>query len=101
MFGILLDNAIEATLKSKNKYIKLEIHFDIKKNAHVIKIYNTYNNKENIDLTKIYDKGYSSKKVKSGIGLWEVKRMINSYNNSQIYATIENDFFIQNIIIES
>lgn len=101
MFGILLDNAIEATLKSKNKYIKLEIHFDIKKNAHVIKIYNTYNNKENIDLTKIYDKGYSSKKVKSGIGLWEVKRMINSYNNSQIYATIEDEFFIQNIIIES
>ena len=100
IFGIILDNAIEATNKTSNKYVKLEIHFDKLKNAKIIRVYNTYDKSANIDLSKIYDKGYSSKKVKSGIGLWEVKRLISNNKKSQIYATIENDMFIQNIIIE-
>ena len=100
ILGIILDNAIEASSKSKEKYIKLEIHYSQIKNAHIIRVYNTFNNSETIDLNKIYEKGYSSKEVKSGIGLWEVKRIINLSKNSQIFATIENEFFVQNIIIE-
>lgn len=100
IFGILLDNAIEATNKAKEKYIKLEIHFNKKKNAQVIKIYNTYDTNINIDLEKIYEKGYSSKEVKSGIGLWEVKKFIDGHKKSQIFATIEGNMFVQNIIIE-
>ncbi len=100
IFGILLDNAIEATQKAKEKYIKLEIYFDEKKYANIIKIINTYDTSINIDLNNIYEKGISSKKVKSGIGLWEVKKLIKRNKNSQIYATIEKDKFVQNLIIE-
>lgn len=100
IFGILLDNAIEAVRKVDNKYIKLEIHHNNIKGADVIRIINSFNtiNKPNLDT--IYEKGVSSKKVKSGIGLWEVKKMINKTKNSQIYATIEGDKFVQNLVIE-
>jgi len=100
IFGILLDNAIEATQKAKEKYIKLEIYFDEKKYANIIRIINTYDTSINIDLSNIYEKGISSKKIKSGIGLWEVKKLIKRNKNSQIYATIEKDKFVQNMIIE-
>ncbi len=102
IFGILLNNALEATSKvnSQNQYVKLEIHFNKKKNANVIRIYNTYDTNLKIDLNKIYEKGYSSKKVKSGIGLWEVRNLVNNNPKSQIFASIENGMFIQNLIIE-
>lgn len=100
ILGILLDNAIEATKKSQKQYIRLEMKFDRRKNSDIIRIFNTYDTNIQIDLTKIYEKGFSTKEVKSGIGLWEVKKLINKSKNSQIYATIENDMFVQNIIIE-
>lgn len=101
IFGILLDNAIEATSKAVDKYIKLSIHYVDYKDAFVIKISNTFNTNCKIEISKIFDKGYSSKIKKSGIGLWEVKKIINSQSNSQIYASIENNVFVQNIIIEN
>lgn len=100
ILGILLDNAIEATLKTDNKYIKLEMKYDSRKGADIIKVYNTYDTSISIDLKEIYEKGVSSKEVKSGIGLWEVKKLIKRSKNSQIYATIEQNMFVQNIIIE-
>lgn len=100
IFGILLDNAMEATEKCKEKYVRFEAHFDKRKNADVIRILNTYDTSINIDLDKIYEKGVSSKEVKSGIGLWEVKKLIKKNKNSQIYPTIENEKFVQNLIIE-
>lgn len=100
ILGIILDNAIEATLKTDEKYIRLQMSYDTRKNADVIKVFNTYDTNIQIDLNEIYKKGVSSKKVKSGIGLWEVKKLIAKSNNSQIYATIEKNKFAQNIIIE-
>lgn len=101
ILGILLDNAIEATTKlEKNKYIKLEMRFDNKKCADVIRVYNTYDTSIHINTQDIFKKGYSSKKVKSGIGLWEVKKLIEKSRNAQIYASVEKDKFVQNIIIE-
>lgn len=101
ILGIILDNAIEATSKlQKNKFIKLEMRFDNKKCADIIRVYNTYDTSIHINTQDIFKKGYSSKKVKSGIGLWEVKKLIEKSRNAQIYAAIEKDKFIQNIIIE-
>lgn len=101
IFGILLDNSIEATAKCKDKYIRLEIKHVSKKNATVIRIINTFDQSVKIDLSSIYHKGYSSKTVKSGLGLWETCKIISKHKHAQIYATIENDKFIQNIIIEN
>lgn len=100
ILGILLDNAYEATQKCENPYVKLEMKFDRKRNADIIRVINTYDTSINIDLENIYKKGVSSKKKKSGIGLWEVKKIISKKSNSQIYPTIEKGKFIQNIIIE-
>lgn len=100
ILGILLDNAIEATKKSNNQYIRLEMKFDKRKNADIIRVINTFDTNIQIDLNKIYEKGFSTKKVKSGIGLWEVKKLIDKNKNSQVFATIEKDKFVQNIIIE-
>lgn len=100
ILGILLDNAIEATQKTKEKYIRLEMHYNEKKYADIIRIINTYDSSINIDLDNIFEKGVSSKKIKSGIGLWEVKKLIKKNKYSQIYAAIENDKFVQNLIIE-
>lgn len=100
ILGIILDNAIEATSKTDNKYMKLEMKYDARKDADIIKIYNTYDTNIDINLKDIYKKGVSSKKVKSGIGLWEVKKLIDKSKNSQIYASLEHGMFVQNIIIE-
>ena len=100
ILGILLDNAYEATKKAKNPYVRLEMKYDNRKCADIIRVINTYDTNITIDLEKIYKKGFSSKKVKSGIGLWEVKKLVSKISNSQVYANIENDKFIQNIIIE-
>mgnify|MGYP003289558130 CR=1 FL=1 len=100
ILGILLDNALEATRKSNKPYIMLEMKFDKRKNSDIIRVVNTYNPNIKIDLNKIYEKGFSTKVVKSGIGLWEVKKLVGKNKNSQVYATIEKDKFVQNIIIE-
>lgn len=100
ILGILLDNAIEATRKANSKYVRLEFKYDKRKCADIIKVINTYDTNININLNEIYNKGFSTKEVKSGIGLWEVKKLVNKNKNSQIYATIENNKFVQNLIIE-
>lgn len=100
ILGILLDNAMEATKKAKKPLIRLEMKFDKRKCADVIRVVNTYDTSININLEAIYKKGFSTKKVKSGIGLWEVKKLVSKVRNAQVYATIENDKFVQNLIIE-
>ena len=54
-------------------------------NVKKIVIKNTYSNKD-VDITKIFLKGYSSKKVKSGLGLWEVKEILNHYSFIDIFT---------------
>ncbi len=100
ILGILLDNAIEATTKIDNKYIKIEFKFDKRKCSDIIRIINTYDTNIDINLKNIFKKGVSSKKVKSGIGLWEVKKLVSKQKNSQIFSSIENGKFIQTITIE-
>lgn len=101
ILGIILDNAMEATSKlEKGRYIKLEMRYESKKCADIIRVYNTYDTNVHINIQDLFKKGYSSKEVKSGIGLWEVKKLINKSGNSQIYASLEKNLFIQNIIIE-
>lgn len=100
IIGILLDNAIEATTKTNNKYIKIEFKFDKRKYSDTIRIINTYDTNIDINLKEIFKKGVSSKEIKSGIGLWEVKRLVSKQKNSQIYSSIEGNKFLQTIVIE-
>ena len=60
MFGIFLDNAIEAASTSNEKIIKISFRDSSKSHIQVIKIENSYSNK-NID--KLYSKKVSRKKI--------------------------------------
>lgn len=100
ILGILLDNAIEACEKSENPHIYINFYFNKLKHADMIEIKNTISKNNTIDLNAIFKKGVSSKKIKSGLGLWEVKKIIESKRNSQIYTNINNNEFSQTIIVE-
>ena len=92
ILGILLDNAIEASSESKEKIVELYITIDFYSRKQIFKINNSYLNKD-IDLNRIFTKDYSTKKDKSGFGLWEVKQIINKTNNLSIY-TSKTDLFV-------
>lgn len=102
VLGILLDNAIEASSKCKEKSINLTIRKDLKIDRQLIVISNTYTNKD-VNTDKIFEKGYTSKKdsdVKShGLGLWEVRKVLKKNDNLNLFTTKTNDFFTQQLEI--
>lgn len=98
--GILLDNAIEASSQAESKEMSIAFNYNKNKQADMIEVKNSIKDNIVIDTKKIFNKGVSSKKKKSGIGLWEVKNIISSKDNSQIYANVEDNTFSQTIIIE-
>lgn len=89
--GILIDNAIEAAETSKTKNILIDI-FD-KDNTLNIKVINCFNNAINAD--DIGKKNYSTKKRKSGIGLYYLKKLNNK--NIKIKNSIINNLFFVTI----
>ncbi|WP_432667337.1 GHKL domain-containing protein [Wukongibacter baidiensis] len=94
--GILLDNAIEAASPSSEKKIILGIYKE--KNSISIIIANSFDIKPN--LNKIFTKGYSQKDDDRGLGLYIVKDIIDrKYKNIFIDTSIEDNLFIQEIII--
>ncbi len=97
ILGILLDNAIEASKISMEKHIHILFKNDVKNNRVIILIENTYQDK-NIDLEKIFEKGYSTKSNtcrNHGLGLWEVKKYLNRRKNLHLSTSRTNDYFRQ------
>ena len=99
IIGILLDNAIEATEKAASKKINVIISKD-DNDSTFIQIENSVRDK-NIDIESIFEKGVSSKKIKSGIGLWEVKKLVNSAPNSHIFTRVKDNIFSQTLVIDN
>lgn len=96
--GILMDNAIEAASECDEKIINVEIRKDFKVNRQLLIIENTYKEKD-VDLDKIYEKGYSSKPNNTGLGLWEVRQIMKKNNNLNLYTTKNDEFFNQQLEI--
>lgn len=96
--GILMDNAIEAASECDEKIINVEIRKDFKVNRQLLIIENTYKEKD-VDLDKIYEKGYSSKPNNTGLGLWEVRQIMKKNNNLNLYTTKNDKFFNQQLEI--
>ncbi len=85
--GICLDNAIEASIKTKEPIIIINITED-EENIQ-IKIGNNFTNE--IDLDEIGNKEYTTKKKGNGYGLYSIKR--NQYIKDQI-SIINNIYYI-------
>lgn len=96
ILGILLDNAIEASKECPKKIINLS--FAEYENKQLIIVENTYLNK-NISTRKIFEKNFSSKQNHSGIGLWEVNKIVTKNKNLKLYTDADKLFFTQKLEI--
>lgn len=94
IMGILLDNSIEAASECNDKFINVSILNAYSKK--IIKIENSFKN-NNIDLQKIFEKSYSTKKNNTGLGLWEINRILKKYNNLSLNTYINNNLFVQEL----
>ena len=98
ILGILLDNAIEASSECDEKIINLTFRNDTKNSRELIVIENTYKNKE-VDTEKIFEKGVSEKENHTGLGLWEVRKIIKKNNNINLHTSKNEKFFSQTLEI--
>ena len=92
IIGIFLDNAIEACQECEKPSIDLSIIKMDKDITFIVK--NTYIMK-NIDYCKLGTLGISSKGERRGTGLYNVKTIINAYNNVIMDTEYENGYFTQ------
>lgn len=98
ILGILMDNAIEAAKECKVKQINIYIRNEPRRNRQLLIIENTYKDK-NIDIDKISEKGFSTKEHNTGLGLWEVEKIIKKHKNIAKFTTKNDEFFSQQIEI--
>ena len=94
ILGILLDNAIDAAKECEKKIINVTFRKEISNDMIIVKIENTYNDK-NVDTEKIYNKGETSKENHSGLGLWKVRQILMHNNNLNLFTTKDDEFFSQ------
>ena len=96
IMGIVLDNAIEAMKNSEGKTLNIDVYKE--KDNVIIEVDNTFD-KSTTDITKIYNKNYSTKGKNRGLGLYLAnlllknskylhmeQRIINEYFNTKIYV---------------
>lgn len=98
ILGILLDNAIEASFECKEKIINLTFKNDTKNYRQLLIIENTYNTPD-IDTEKIFEKGVSGKENHSGLGLWEVRKLVKKNSNVNLFTSKNNKYFVQQLEI--
>jgi two-component system sensor histidine kinase AgrC len=96
ILGILLDNAIEASKESLE--FKLKLAFIKTEKSIIIVISNSYKEK-NISLNKIFKPNYSTKGSGRGIGLNNLKKIIDNYDNVFLETKMIENFFIQELQI--
>lgn len=97
MLGILLDNALEASLETDEKLINVQF-IEASKNKVLIKVENTYINKT-IDIGKIFEKDYSTKKGNTGLGLWKIKDILKQDRKLELFTTKNENMFTQQLEI--
>ena len=98
ILGILLDNAIEAASECDDKIINITFRNDSKNNRNLVIIENTYKDK-NVDINNIFNKGISGKENHTGLGLWEVRQILNKNNNVNLHTDKNQEYFIQQLEI--
>ncbi len=96
ILGILVDNAIETARICPKKIVN--ICFKKDNNKQLLIIENTYNNKD-ISLDKIFEKGFSTKPKNTGLGLWEVRKILKKSSNLNLYTSKSDDYFMQQLEI--
>lgn len=100
ILGILLDNAIEAAEEADElKEVNMYVRENTQEGYQAIVIENTYTNKD-VDTEQIFEKDFSTKNRNSGIGLWEVRRIVNKTDNVTLNTIKTDEYFRQELYIE-
>lgn len=94
IFGILLDNSIDAAKECEDKVINITFKNDDKNNRQLLIIENTYQEKD-IDINKIFEKGITSKENHTGLGLWEIQKILKRNNNLNLHTSKNDKYFSQ------
>ncbi len=94
--GVYLDNAIEASMKTKDKQIIIEFTGD--ENIILFKLSNTYEGL--IDFQHMDNERFSTKGKGRGYGLPLVKDIINKNNFLSQKREIDGKFFVQKLYIK-
>lgn len=97
VISILVDNAIEEAIDSKEKVLQIAF-FEMEKEQYFI-VKNSCQH-EKIDLQKIYEKRYSSKEENEGYGLFSVKRMIDKIENATLETAFKSPYFSQTLFLK-
>ena len=85
--GIVIDNAIQGAIKSVDKVIYIGIEEDVATPKNInIKVINTFSGTINLD--KIGKLHYSTKRVKSGIGLNYLQKIQNIEVKQEIFSNL-------------
>lgn len=98
ILGILLDNSIEAAQECEKKYISVRFLMDYRMNRQLVIVENTYKNKD-IDTFKIFEKAYTTKPNNTGLGLWEVNKILKKHDNLAIFTSKDDELFKQQLEI--
>lgn len=98
VLGILLDNAIDASSECDEKVMNIIFRDDAKNHRQLIVVENTYKDK-NVDTEKIFNKGFTGKENHTGLGLWEVRKILNKSKNLNLHTTKNEKYFSQQIEI--
>ena len=98
ILGVILDNAIDASLESKEKKLGIEAYVTEEKGFKFI-ISNTYNNI--IDKNKIGKEKFSTKGNNRGHGLLLVNKIIKKNNMFQIEQEKIGNIYVSTIIIKN
>ena len=98
ILGILLDNAIDAASECDEKILNIVFRNEAKNNRNIILVENTYKDK-NVDLNEIFNKGVTGKDNHTGLGLWEVRQILNKNNNINLHTNKNEKYFTQQLEI--
>lgn len=95
IIGVLLDNIIDASKESEEKLVSLNVY--MQNNTTNIELANTFKNE--IDIDKINDYGYTTKGENHGTGLYIVNKIIKNSKKFELETFINNKFFVQHLQI--
>ncbi len=95
IIGNLLDNAVEATSKAEEKYIKF--HLEYFKGTIIIFVKNSFDGRLNIS-DNTYKTTKQDDSAMHGIGLKSIKSAIDNYNGEMVINHTDNEFSVKIIL---
>ena len=96
IIGVLLDNIIDCLSNQKDKLVSIIIYVD--NDSLCFKFAN--NIEKDVDLELIYNKGFSTKSSKRGVGLNLIKDIVDTSKKFECNTSIVDNFFVQDVIIK-